>query len=363
MENKNERMVSLDFFRGLTMFLLTAESTLLFPLFLAPEVAGTPLQFIGTQLEHCEWVGLHFWDLIQPFFMFIVGVAMPLSFIRRIAQGESNRKLLMHVLKRSFLLLFLGWALYCIEPGKIMFRFQNVLAQLSVTYLLAYLVMRKAPWVQILFSVLLVGISEALYRFFPLDGFNHPFVAGENFGTWFNLVISEEPGNGNWAIFNAIPTAAHTIWGVLAGQLLISDKPQKTKLKLLLIFGLAALVVGYGLSTVTPIIKRIATSSFVFTSGGWTILVLALCYWLIDALQYRKGLLFFTIVGMNPLFIYLFSNVGGSELIRRIVSPFSMALFGLAGSWIARFMTSLIVLFLLWYFCYWLYKRKIFIRI
>lgn len=363
MENKNERMVSLDFFRGITMFLLTAESTFLFPLFLAPEVAGTPLHSIGTQLEHCGWAGLHFWDLIQPFFMFIVGVAMPFSFVRRIVQGESDRERLVHVLKRSLLLLFLGWALYCIEPGKIIFRFQNVLAQLSVTYLLAYLVMRKAPWIQILFSALLVGISEALYRFFPLDGFNHPFVAGENFGAWSNLMISGEIDGENWAIFNAFPTAAHTIWGVLAGQLLISDKPQKTKLKLLLIFGLAALVVGYGLSTVTPIIKRIATSSFIFTSGGWTILALALCYWLIDVLKYRKGLTFFTIVGMNSLFIYLFSNVGGSELIRRIVSPFSMALFGLAGFWIAQFLSSLIVLFLLWYLCYWLYKRKIFFRI
>lgn len=363
MENQNERMVSLDFFRGLTMFLLTAESTQLFPLFLAPEVAGTPLHFIGTQLGHCEWAGLHFWDLIQPFFMFIVGVAMPLSFVRRIAQGESDRKLLVHVLKRSLFLLFLGWALYCIESGKIVFRFQNVLAQLSVTYLLAYLVMRKAPWIQILFSVLLIGVSEALYRFFPLDGFNHPFVAGENFGAWSNLLISGETGEGNWAVFNAIPTAAHTIWGVLAGQLLISSKPQKTKLKLLLIFGLAVLVVGYGLSTVTPIIKRIATSSFVLTSGGWTILVMTLCYWLIDVLQYRKGLLFFTIFGMNSLFIYLFSNVGGSALIRNIVSPFSMALFGLTGFWVAQFTTILIVLFLLWYLCYWLYKRKIFIRI
>jgi predicted acyltransferase len=238
-----------------------------------------------------------------------------------------------------------------------------VLAQLSVTYLLAYLIMRKAPWIQILFSVLLIGASEALYRFFSLEGFNHPFVAGENFGAWSNLLISGEIGDGNWAIFNAIPTTAHTIWGVLAGLLLIGEKSPKDKIKTLIFFGLIALAVGYSISAATPIIKRIATSSFVFVSGGWTILMLAFCYWVIDVLQFRKGVLFFSVVGMNSLFIYLFAHVGGALLLRNIISPFSMALFGLAGSWIALFATSLIVLFLLWYICYWLYKRKIFIRI
>lgn len=363
MKNPSERLLSLDFFRGLTMFLLIAEFANLFPLFLAPQLEGTPIHFIGVQLHHCEWAGLHFWDLIQPFFMFIVGVAMPLSFARRIAQGDSSRKLMVHVLKRALLLLLLGWALYCIDPGRITFRFQNVLAQLSVTYLLAYLVMKKAPWFQILFSVILIAISEGLYRFFPLEGFNHPFVAGENFGTWFNLLISGEVGGGHWAIFNAIPTAAHTIWGVLAGQLLMSEKPQKEKLKTLILFGIIALAIGYSLSLATPIIKRISTSSFVFASGGWTLLMLALCYWVIDMLNLRKSVLFFSVVGMNPLFIYLFAHVGGAELLRKIVSPFSMAVFGLAGDWIAEAMTSLVVLSALWYICYWLYKRKIFIRI
>jgi predicted acyltransferase len=362
-KNPSERLVSLDFFRGLTMFLLIAEFANLFPLFLAPQMEGTPIWFLGVQLHHCEWAGLHFWDLIQPFFMFIVGVAMPLSFARRMAQGDSNKKLLMHVLKRSLLLLVLGWALYCIDPGKITFRFQNVLAQLSVTYLLAYLVMKKAPWFQILFSVVLIAISEGLYRFFPVEGFNHAFVAGENFGTWFNLLISGEEGGGHWAIFNAIPTAAHTIWGVLAGQLLISDKPPKVKIRILVVSGLIALAIGYGLSSVTPIIKRISTSTFVFASGGWTLLMMALCYWVIDVLNWRRGVLFFSVVGMNPLFIYLFAHIGGAALIRKAVSPFSNALFSMAGEWMAEVMTSLIVLSILWYICWWLYKKKIFIRI
>jgi len=361
--NSSERLVSLDFFRGVTMFLLIAEFSELFPLLLDPTLDGTPLHFLGVQLHHCEWTGLHFWDLIQPFFMFIVGVAMPLSFARRTAKGDTSKQLLGHVLKRSLFLLVLGWALYCIEPGKIVFHFQNVLAQLSVTYLLAYLVMKKAPWFQILFSVILIAVSEGLYRYFPLEGFNHPFVAGENFGAWFNKLISGDTGDGNWAMFNAIPTAAHTIWGVLAGFLLMSDKSWQTKIKILILSGLAALAIGYSLSAATPIIKRIATSSFVFASGGWALLTLALCYWLIDILKYRKGVLFFSVVGMNCLAIYLFAHVGGAVLLKNIVAPFIRPLFGLAGPWFGEFMTSLSVLALLWGICWEMYRRRVFVKI
>src|SRR5690554_3260023 len=148
----SDRLLSLDFYRGLTMFLLIAEFSNLFTHLVAPEFKGTIIYFIGTQLHHVAWEGLHFWDLIQPFFMFIVGVAMPLSFSKRLAKGDSYNQLTKHVIKRAFLMLVLGWALYCIEPGKIVFRFQNVLAQLSVTYLLAFLVIRKPVSIQIGFS-------------------------------------------------------------------------------------------------------------------------------------------------------------------------------------------------------------------
>ncbi len=357
------RLLSLDFFRGLTMFLLIAEFAHLFPYLLMPEFEGKIINAIGIQLHHCEWEGLHFWDLIQPFFMFIVGVAMPLSFAKRAAKGDSRHSIIYHVLKRSALLLVLGWALYCIDPGKIVFRFQNVLAQLSVTYLLAFLVMKKPAWFQISFSISLLILTEALYRFFSIEGFDQPFMAGHNFGAWVNLQISGETGAGNWAMFNAIPTTAHTIWGVLAGQLLISSRSEKNKLARLVFFGVAALILGYALSPISPIIKRISTSTFVLASGGWTLLVLAFSYWLIDMKKYQKGVLFFSVVGMNPLFIYLFAHVGGAVLIRKIIYPFSHGLFAWTSDWMANIITGLLTLFILWYICYWLYKRKIFFRI
>ncbi|WP_418499227.1 acyltransferase family protein [Flagellimonas sp.] len=363
METNTNRLLSLDFYRGLTMFLLIAEFSSLFEFLVSPELHGTLIHTIGEQFHHVEWEGLHFWDLIQPFFMFIVGVAMPLSFSKRMAKGDTYKELRKHAFKRAFLMLVLGWALYCIDPGEIVFRFQNVLAQLSVTYLLAFLVIRKKPLIQIGFSVLLILISEAIYRFFPIEGFDHAFVPGENFGAWFNILISGEEDGGHWAMFNAIPTAAHTIWGVVAGQLLVGNKTTQQKIRLLVIGGVAALIIGYGFSYVTPIIKRISTSTFVLVGGGWSILALALCYWVIDIKKYQKGVLFFAVVGMNPLFIYLFAHVGGAALIRKIFLPFSNALFGWTGALGADILLSIVVLFFLWFICFWMYKKKLFIRI
>lgn len=362
-EKNNDRLLSLDFYRGLTMFLLIAEFTHLFSYFVSPQLEGSFIYVLGTQFHHVKWEGLHFWDLIQPFFMFIVGVAMPLSFAKRMGRGDSYKQISKHVYKRAFLMLLLGWGLYCIGAGKIVFLFQNVLAQLGVTYILAFLVIRKSLGIQIGFSVLLILISEGLYRFFPLEGFTNAFVAGENFGAWFNILISGEDGGGHWAMFNAIPTAAHTIWGVIAGQLLIGKSSNKRKLQLLFGAGIIGLIIGYGLSPITPIIKRISTSTFVFASGGWALIALGLCYWLIDVKKYQKGVLIFAIVGMNPLFIYLFAHVGGADLIKTILLPFSNALFGWIGELGALVILSNLVLFMLWYICYWMYKKKIFIRI
>lgn len=358
-----ERLVSLDFFRGLTMFLLIAEATGLYSHLTQSGMEGSVIFNIGTQFHHHPWNGLRFWDLIQPFFMFIVGVAIPYSYANRTKRGDAHAKIMKHTLKRAFLLLFLGWALTYSGPGRAPFHFQNVLAQLSVTYLLAFLVMKKRTSTQIIFSLALLVISESLYRFFPVEGFNHPFVPNENFGTWLDLQYGGENLRGHWVAFNAIPTTAHTIWGVLAGQLLMSKKPAMKKLTTLLIAGAIALIAGYALSSVTPIIKRICTSSFVLVSGGWTILALAFSYWIIDMMKQKKWAHFFVIVGMNPLFIYLFAGFGGAGFLRGAIQPFTLTLFGWTGENGEMILTSLVVLFLLWFICYSLYKRKIFIKI
>ena len=157
---EQSRMLSIDFFRGFTMFMLIGEFSGFFGSLVDPYLDGTFLSAIGMQLHHVDWIGLHFWDLIQPFFMFIVGVAMPFSMTKRWNRGDSWNATLRHAVIRSLLLLLLGWALYCIGPGKITFHFTNVLAQLSVTYIIAFLLMRKTVKWQLIVSFLLILISD-----------------------------------------------------------------------------------------------------------------------------------------------------------------------------------------------------------
>ena len=358
-----DRLLSLDFFRGFTMFLLVAEGTELFEKLVDPAFQGTLVYTLGEQFHHHPWHGLRFWDLVQPFFMFIVGVALPFSVAKRTQRGDPYSLIVRHAIQRSLLLLLLGWGLYCVDPGRITFRFQNVLAQLSVTYLIAFLMMRRSLTTQLIFSFVLIFATELMYRFFSVAGFNQPFVEDHNFGAYIDLLISGELSSGHWVSFNAIPTTAHTMWGVLAGQWLMSKRTPNQKTMAFIIAGLAGLLIGYALDLYTPIIKRICTSSFVIASGGWCFLALALSYWVIDVKKIQKWSIFFAIVGMNPLFIYLFTNVGGGGMVIRIAKPFTMALFGWSGELYGEIMTGLAAWAMLWYMCYWLYQRKIFIRI
>jgi predicted acyltransferase len=357
-----ERLVSLDFFRGLTMFLLIGESTHLYSLLRGVAFEGTWLSVLGWQLEHHEWNGLHFWDLVQPFFMFIVGVAMPFAFARRTTdrglQGAWG-----HALWRSFMLLVLGVGLYCISAGRMTFELWNVLAQLSFTYLVAFMIMHKPAWFQIAASLALILLSEILYRAFSVPGFNQPFTPDHNFGSWVDYLLMGKLSGGHWVAFNAVPTAAHTIWGAVAGQWLRRQIADNRKVLTLLVWGVLAVVVGYALDPVTPIIKRICTSSFVIVSGGWCLVALALSYYIVDVKKWRRVPRFFTYVGMNSLFIYLFCHTDGAEWITGIVKPFTAALLSWSGEAYVPLGIALVTWLALWALCYGLYRRKLFFKL
>ena len=357
------RLLSLDVFRGLTMFLLIAEATGLYAHLVDPALNGTVITWIGRQFHHHPWNGLRPWDLVQPFFMFIVGVAMPFSFAKRWARGDTWKQTLGHAVRRSVILLFLGWALYCIGPGHLTFELWNVLAQLSVTYLIAFLMIRRTAPVQLALTAGLLLATELLYRLWPVPGFNQPFTPDANFGSWVDLVLMGKLSGGHWVAFNAVPTTAHTMWGVLAGQVIRSPRTPAVKLRILVIAGLIGLVAGYALNPVTPIIKRICTSSFVLASGGWCLLALAFSYWLIDVRGRKRGFGWLAIVGANPIFIYLFTESGGARWLQRIARPFAMAPAPLIGEAAAGILTSLTVWFFLWYLCFWLARRRIFLKI
>lgn len=353
----SNRLTSLDFFRGFTMLLLISGGTLQY--FARSEFDGTVVHAFFTQFTHPEWIGFRFWDLIQPFFMFIVGVAIPYSVAKRRAQGQIWAQITKHAAIRSLILIFLGVTLN--THGKnFTLSFQNVLAQIGFTYFVAFLILRTKPSIQLMVSIALILLTEVLYRLFPLSG-DQPFVIGQTFGDWMNAIIA--PGStDHWASFNAVPTSAHTIWGALCGQLLMSTFSDKKKLRILIIGGLSALVLGYALTAVSPIIKRICTSSFMFVSGGYTILALALVYWIIDIKNYKKWANFGVVVGMNPIFIYLFAW-SIKDIVIRFTEPWISLLLG----WVSQNLVELLLLaaawFFNWYVCYFLYKKRIFIRI
>lgn len=352
------RILSIDFFRGFTMFMLVGGIEGLFSQ-LDPEKSGAVINFFQQQLSHVPWEGLHAWDLIQPFFMFIVGVAMPFSISRRWERGDSWKKTFYHVLTRCFFLLIIGWA---ISSSATTSNFNNVMAQLSVTYLIAFLIMRfEIKW-QLLVSFALILISDLLYRYWPVEGFNHAFVAGENFGSWTDMMLTGSIEHGNWVPFNAIPTTAHTIWGVLVGMLLMNNWLPKKKIITLLSVGTAGVVTGFAMSPYIPIIKHICTSSFIIVSGGWCLIGMGLSYWVIDVLQFRKVPMFFAVFGMNPLFIYLMAG-SFRNFFRGLTTPFISRIFGWTNEVTIIIISTTVIAAMLWYVCYFMYKRKIFIRL
>lgn len=362
------RLLSLDFFRGITMFLLVAEGTALWSVLVREPVAGTFLEPFFQQFHHHPWNGLRFWDLVQPFFMFIVGVAMPFSYAKRRKRGDSKQKITRHIIQRCILLLAFGVGLHCGYRRELVWELWNVLSQLSVTILIAYFLMHYKYAVQIIAAFGLLLLTEILYRTFPLEGFDQPFVKDHNFGTWMDLVLMGKinPGGG-WVAINFIPTAAHTIWGVVAGQILMSGKTATQKIKVIAFSGLAILAVGYLLdwTSVTPIIKRISTSSFVLASGGWALLVLAFSYWFIDVKKISGWIFPFVIVGMNPIFIYLFFNTVGGQWLNGFVAIITKGFLAWFNTpeFVMALVNSLTVLALEWFLCYYLYLKRIFFKI
>ncbi|MDH5474421.1 MAG: DUF5009 domain-containing protein [Cyclobacteriaceae bacterium] len=363
----HSRIQSLDLFRGLVMFLLVAEGTHLYHYLLEAAHEGTFYYQVILQLHHHPWNGLRFWDLVQPFFMFIVGAAMWFSVKKRTQIGQSSRQITQHIIKRSLILLALGVGLHIGYSGKMVWELWNVLSQLSITILIAYAIMKWSNRNQLLMSIGLLVLTELLYRFSGIAGYDQPFVKDHNFGSFMDMILMGKLNNGGgWVAINAIPTTAHTIWGVLAGKLLSTEKTHNKKVMLLLLSGVSMLVVGYVLdwTSITPIIKRICTSSFVIASGGWSLIALAFSYWLIDVKHQKGWIKMFVIVGMNSIFIYIFMNTIGHAWLVPFTFVFTNGIFFFTGLQEGmHVLNAFISLGIAWSLTYWLYKNKIFIRI
>lgn len=359
----SKRLLSLDFMRGFIMVFLALESTrLYFELDYATK--GTFWNNIVQQFFHHPWHGLHFWDLIQPGFMYMAGVSMAFSLHKQQEAGVPWKQSFKKVLKRCWWLFFFGVLNYLVHKDGLWFEFSNVLTQLSVTTLVAFLIFRWSTIAQIAVCIGCLLLREALYRYTHIPGFDQPFVNQHNFGNYWDTIVSGRMNPEGWNSFNFLPTAVHTIAGAMTGKLLLSNKE---KIKPMVLWGIACLIIGYTLdiSGIDPIIKRIATSSFVIVSLGYVLLGLAFCYWWIDIRDHKKYLKFWTIVGMNSLFIYLFFEIVGD----RWFNDYAFAIVGGVLSWISTpqifsaIISSLCVFAFEWGLCYFLYRKKIFIKL
>ncbi len=359
----SQRLLSLDFMRGFIMVLLALESTRLFE-GLSHLAAGSFMEGVMQQFFHHPWNGLRFWDLIQPGFMYIAGVALALSLLKQQEAGMEWKQSSNKMLKRCGWLFLFGVLNYAVHPDGLHLRLTNVLTQLSFTLLISFLIFRWSSVAQIALCIGLLLLTEILYRYTNIPGFDQPFTNQHNFGNYIDLVLTGWIIPDGWVSINCIPTAVHTIAGSLTGKLLMSDH---VKIKPILLWGLVCLIVGIGLDAtgVTPVIKRIATTSFTLASLGICVWAYAWCYWWIDVKKHHKHLSFFTIVGMNSIFIYLFFEIVGSRWFNDYIFALSGGLMQVINMPLAisAIISSLCIFALEWGLCYFLYQKRIFLKI
>ncbi len=359
----SNRLQSLDLFRGIIMFLLLAEGTHLFYLL----NAAAPDNTLFKQLLHAEWHGMRFWDLIQPYFTFIIGVAMAFSLSKRWDGKASWTETFKHMLFRCVFLFFLGIILQSLYRGMLIWDLHNILTLFSVSILITFLVFRLPYQKQLFVSFALLIVTEMLYRYTYIDGYDQPFVKHHNFGTYIDMLLMGRTHNDGWVFINCLPATAHMIWGALTGKLLINDSDSNRIIKILGLACMGGFIAGYGMEWfgITPINKKICTSSFMLVSGAWCLGSFLFLYWIVDVKGYKRWVAFFAIIGMNPIFIYVFSRTIGREVLNKIMPVVTKYFLSWAGisEGIMNLIAYIIILGIEWSLCYWLYKKKIYVKI
>lgn len=347
------RYLALDAFRGFIMILLVSHSFGIRALKDNPSFA-----WLANQFDHVAWEGAVFYDLIQPAFMFMVGVAMPFALAKRSEQGAGFGDNLRHVAWRALKLILLSQILISVSGAKLSFQLINVLAQIAFTYFLAFLIMQLSwRWQAVSAAALLAG-HWALFALFP--GPEGAFSKTGNIGQVIDRAGLGYNYSGFYVTINFISSTVTTLFGVWTGNLLRSGLTQATKMKVLGGAMVLCFASGLALSPWNPLVKRIWTSSFTLYSTGWVLLMLLAFFFIVDVLGWRKPLFPMVVVGMNSIFIYSVSQVLYGWINR------SVGVFSGNFQWIgtlAPVAQATATMAVIWYVCYWLYQRKIFFKL
>jgi predicted acyltransferase len=396
---KPARLTSLDAYRGFIMLVMASGGLAFAKIAAESGFKDNPVwQFLGYQFDHVAWQGCSFWDLIQPSFMFMVGVAMPFSYASRLAKGDSYGRIFAHVLLRSLVLILLGVFLSSNGSRQTNFTFVNVLTQIGLGYAFVFLLLGRGLAVQLLATAAILGGYWYAFYQHPLpppdfdyaavnashetfDGLFAHWNKNANFASDFDLWFMNlfprasrfEFNEGGYQTLNFIPSMATMLLGLMAGELLRGRRAPTTKLIWLLVAGVVCLALGLALDlTVCPSVKRIWTPSWALFSTGWTFLILAAFYWTIDLQGYRRWAFPLVVVGMNSIAIYCMSQLMKPWVKQTLQTHLGQNIFrggfGPSGEPLlpevyVPLVASVAVLAVFWLFCLWLYRQKIFVRI
>jgi heparan-alpha-glucosaminide N-acetyltransferase len=386
------RLASIDAYRGLVMFLMMAESLQLRRV--ADKLPGqTTWKLLSYHQSHVEWVGCSLHDLIQPSFSFLVGVALPFSLANRLAKGQSKSWMTAHALWRSIILVLLGVFLRSVGRPQTYFTFEDTLSQIGLGYTFLFVLALFSVRVQSAALVAILVGYWAAFALYPLpgSGFNfdsvgvhpdwahHPagFAAHWDknsnlawaFDTWFlNLFPRAKPftfNGGGYATLSFIPTLATMILGLLAGGVLKRTSTGWAKVAWLCAAGAVGLIAGWGLGElgICPVVKRIWTPSWVLYSGGFCFLFLAAFYAILDICGVQFWAFPLRVIGMNSIAAYCMHGLIDGFIASSLNIHLGRRLFEILGEPYVPLLQGAATLLVLWLLLFWMYRRKLFLRI
>jgi len=362
-----QRLYSLDALRGFDMFWIMGAEEIVHSL--AKATGSSFWNGFSNQLTHPAWNGFHFYDLIFPLFLFIAGVATPYSVGRELEKGKSRHQLLGRVIKRGLILVLLG-VIYNnglqIKPFSEV-RIPSVLGRIGLAYMFAniiYLYTKERAQI-IWFSALLIGYW-LLLKFTAAPGFAPGDLTMEgNFASYIDRSII--PGHLYLGIhdpeglMSTIPAIGTGLLGIMTGNFLknSSVKPQTKALRLAIV-GIIFLGLAQLWNLDFPINKNLWTSSFVLNVGGYSLLLLSLFYYVIDVLGYQKWAFYFKVIGMNSILIYISGRFINWEYT---TNGFFQWLGQLIGNPYNAVIMAICFVMVKWAFLYFMYKKKVFLRV
>jgi predicted acyltransferase len=313
------RLQSLDALRGFDMCWIISGEFIVHAWAKADD--NPVIGWMSSQLHHSDWNGFTFYDMIFPLFIFIAGVSMPYSFAQQLAKaggdrGVAKRNIYRALLKRTVILIFLGMVVNGLLQwkGYEYTRFASVLGRIALScFLAACIFLNCRLRGQIIWCLaLLIGYWAAMLLI-PVPGFGAGVLTPEgNLAAWVDRMWL--PGKLHRKVYDpegllsTIPAIASALLGIFTGQFLRWQPVQwksHHKVEALVVAGIALLLLGKLWDIVFPINKIIWTSSFVLYAGGWSLLLLALFYGLIDVAGFKKWSLPFTWIGLNSILIYM----------------------------------------------------------